>query len=68
MPQNEAPVPRLPTTEAVLAALLFDEREGRPGPKAPRLNTGMGWQELISVLVHAEPRLDAEDEPTETGA
>ena len=60
-------MPHRPTIEAVLAALRFDEREGRPGPKAPRLNAGLGWQELLRVLVRAELPLDlAEEERIES--
>lgn len=55
-------MPHRPTIEAVLTALAFDEREGRPGPKAPRLNARLGWQELIKVLVRAQLPLDPEEE------
>jgi len=66
MPGEEAHMPHRPTIEAVLAALRFDEREGRPGPKAPRLNARLGWQELVRVLVRAELPLDAEVEEVES--
>lgn len=45
--------------DGLRADMAHDERDGRPGPKPPRVSSDLEWRDLARLIVTTE----VEDEP-----